>query len=181
MVPEGARAHVTQCRERVSVVGQCASVLASMLLAASSAAHPPPCAPAVELDDYFGDILAVITDIEGAIVRGLEERVVATEPLLLGVAARMAELDVIAAFAEVSQDGRFTRPKMVEESVILVKGARHPLQELTVRQSPAQRPPPRPAHQPFRHRRRTAVALARPRHALPMLTRDITGRHFQSQ
>ena len=85
-----------------------------------------------DLDAYYGDIAGVIADLEVTIVRQLEERVRAYEPLLLAVGARLAELDVLAAFAEVAADHRYTRPRVVEDNVLFVKAARHPLAELTV-------------------------------------------------
>jgi len=85
-----------------------------------------------ELDEYLGDIAAVIADLEASIVRQLEERVLEQEALLLTVAARLAEVDVLMAFADVSLDYRYVRPRLVADNVLYVKGARHPLQELTV-------------------------------------------------
>ena len=85
-----------------------------------------------EIDTFFGDIATVIADLEGSIVRQLESQVLQYENLLQGVGGRLAELDVLAAFSETSQDFRYVRPKMVDDNVLLVKNARHPLQELTV-------------------------------------------------
>ena len=85
-----------------------------------------------QLDEYFGDIAGVIADLEASIVRQLEEKVLEYEQLLLTVGQRLAELDVLASFAEVCQDYRYVRPRIREDPVLLVKGARHPLQELTV-------------------------------------------------
>jgi hypothetical protein len=85
-----------------------------------------------ELDAYFGDITGVISDLETSILRQLEERVLRYETLLLAVGGRLAELDALAAFAEVAGDFKYVRPLVVEENVLIVKGARHPLAELTV-------------------------------------------------
>lgn len=85
-----------------------------------------------ELDGYFGDIAGVISDLESSILRQLEEKVLEYEGLLLTVGQRLAEVDVLTSFAEVSQDYRYVRPRIRDEPVLLVKGARHPLQELTV-------------------------------------------------
>lgn len=117
------------------------------------------------LDEYLGDISAVIADLEASIVRQLEEALLAHERLLLTVGARLAEVDVLLSFAAVSLDYRYCRPRLVPvatggsgsaaagagadsssggsggasassaaagSAVLYVKGARHPLQELTV-------------------------------------------------
>lgn len=119
------------------------------------------------LDEYLGDIAAVIADLEASIVRQLEEALLAHERLLLTVGARLAEVDVLLSFAAVSLDYRYCRPRLVPvgtssgaggaggagdsgsggsggassavsgsaaagSAVLYVKGARHPLQELTV-------------------------------------------------
>ena len=85
-----------------------------------------------ELDEYLGDIAGVIADLEASIIRQLEDKVLEYEGGLVRVAQRLAELDVLASFAEVCQDYRYVRPRLHDEPVLLVKGARHPLQELTV-------------------------------------------------
>jgi hypothetical protein len=85
-----------------------------------------------ELDAYFGDVAGVVGDLEASIVRQLEGKLLEYEGLLATVGQRLAELDVLASFAEVAQDYRYVRPRLVDEPVLLVKGARHPLQELTV-------------------------------------------------
>lgn len=85
-----------------------------------------------ELDDYFGDLKGIISDIERSILTQLTDRVVEHESLLLAVGERLSQLDVLAAFAEVAADHRYTRPRVVEDNVFFVKGARHPLAELTV-------------------------------------------------
>jgi DNA mismatch repair ATPase MutS len=79
------------------------------------------------------------------------------EATLLTLGFRLAEADVLCSFAEVSQvinvalnhihglihdqstapllnvqDYNYVRPSMVADNVLFVKGARHPLQELTV-------------------------------------------------
>jgi DNA mismatch repair protein MSH5 len=80
----------------------------------------------------FGDVAAVIADLEASIARQLEDKVLEYEHVLLAAGTRLAELDVLAAFAEVAQDYGYVRPRMVSDNVLFVKGARHPLQELTV-------------------------------------------------
>ena len=80
----------------------------------------------------LGDITAAISDLEASIVRQLEELVLTHEATLLTLGFRLAEADVLCSFAEVSQDYNYVRPSMVVDNVIFVKGARHPLQELTV-------------------------------------------------
>ena len=85
-----------------------------------------------ELDAYFGDLSGVIADVEAAIVRQLEDKVLEFEVLLHTVGQRLAEVDVLMSFAEVSLDFSYCRPTIVPQPVLLVKAARHPLQELCV-------------------------------------------------
>lgn len=87
------------------------------------------CAPIVQ---YFGDIVAVIHDLQASIIRQLEDKVLQFEAMLLCVRDRLAELDVLMSFAEVSQDYHYCRPVMTPENVIYAKNARHPLQEVVV-------------------------------------------------
>jgi DNA mismatch repair ATPase MutS len=75
----------------------------------------------------FGDITGVIRDLEGSIVRQLEQRVVEHESLLFCVGARLAELDVLASFAEAAKQSQYIRPIITPEPVLVVKAARHPL------------------------------------------------------
>ena len=85
-----------------------------------------------ELDRDIGDVAAVAADIEAAICRQLEDRLLEQELLLLTVGARLAEVDVLAAFAEVAAERRYCRPQLVDDAVVFARQARHPLQELTV-------------------------------------------------
>lgn len=88
---------------------------------------------AIELDEHWGDPTTMISDLEGRFVRELEDIVLGGYADRLTLAGcRLAELDALCSFADCAGDHNYTRPRMVEDPVILAKGARHPLQELTV-------------------------------------------------
>jgi DNA mismatch repair protein MSH5 len=76
--------------------------------------------------------VGIIRDLEASIIRQLEQKVLEFETQLADLGVRLSEIDVLASFAEVSQDYKYVRPKLVAEPLLLVKGARHPLQEITV-------------------------------------------------
>ena len=84
------------------------------------------------LDADVGDIAAITTDLEAAVCRALEDRLLEQESALLAASARLAEVDVLAAFAEVAVERRYCRPELVEDAVLFARHSRHPLQELTV-------------------------------------------------
>ena len=89
------------------------------------------------LDEDFGDIASTIADIQSAIIRQLEERVLDDQTLLLIVGARISEIDVLASFASASRDFGYCRPTLIagegeggeRTSRIIAVAARHPLQE----------------------------------------------------
>jgi DNA mismatch repair protein MSH5 len=85
------------------------------------------------LDAYFGRLDENLQEIEGGLVRQLEDKVVAEhQKLFYEISKRLGELDAYMSFAEVSAAGGYARPKIVKESVLYVKNARNPLQELAL-------------------------------------------------
>jgi DNA mismatch repair protein MSH5 len=88
------------------------------------------------LDEEFDGLVAAIRDEEANLTRQLEAKVVQEHgPALCELGAQLTSLDVLASLAEVSCDNGWTRPTMVATSVMLVKGARHPLQEIAAERS----------------------------------------------
>ena len=87
----------------------------------------------VTLDAYFGRLDENLHDIESGLVRQLEDKIVAEhQRLFYAISKRLGELDALMSFAEVSAAGGYARPKIVKESVLYVKNARNPLQELAL-------------------------------------------------
>ncbi|MGB4621482.1 MAG: DNA mismatch repair protein MutS [Kiritimatiellia bacterium] len=60
----------------------------------------------------------------------LREQVVAATPEIQQTAAAIAELDVLATFAERALTCRYVRPKMTEDGPLVIRDGRHPVIEL---------------------------------------------------
>lgn len=69
-------------------------------------------------------------DLELQILGQLRQRVAEASPQILGVARALAELDWLAALAEVAVRHRYTRPVVDASTVIEITGGRHPVVEL---------------------------------------------------
>ena len=67
--------------------------------------------------------------LEREIFETLLERVDAASEALLAAASAIAEIDVYAALAQVAAERRYVRPDVVDERVIDVESARHPVVE----------------------------------------------------
>lgn len=85
-----------------------------------------------ELDEQFGDIYGRILDMEIEIIQGLGERVLEHEELLNLTSDICGEIDSFAALAQGAKQYNLSRPRVVEENVLDIRGGRHILQELTV-------------------------------------------------
>ncbi|RUS88484.1 hypothetical protein EGW08_003742, partial [Elysia chlorotica] len=83
-----------------------------------------------ELDAQLGDIQLEISDMEVNILHGLQSAVLENSEVLLDVMDMSAELDCLMALAACASEFAYTRPKLVQEEVINIKGGRHPLQEM---------------------------------------------------
>lgn len=84
------------------------------------------------LRDLESRILAANEDArtrEAALFAALVEAVVEDRPHLCAVADAMAELDVLASFAEIAVEARWSRPRVIEGLAFKVKGGRHPVVE----------------------------------------------------
>ncbi len=82
------------------------------------------------LDDTLGDLRSDISAETEAVMRQVEEVVLAREGLIQGVADVMASLDVIMALGAVSKERNFVQPEIVEQPMLAIQGGRHPLHEL---------------------------------------------------
>ncbi|MGL4651650.1 MAG: DNA mismatch repair protein MutS, partial [Caldilineaceae bacterium] len=76
-------------------------------------------------------------ELEQALFRALSAEVASYAPLLLDLAAFLAELDVAAALAEVALLRRYVRPQVDEGPAILISGGRHPVVELALHEAGA--------------------------------------------
>ncbi|KAJ6121588.1 hypothetical protein N7512_004053 [Penicillium capsulatum] len=85
-----------------------------------------------ELDQKLGDIYNLICDKEIDIVYDLAQRVLQYEKVLVEASDVCGELDSLLALTHAASFYKLTRPRMVPDNIIKIKGGRHLLQELTV-------------------------------------------------
>lgn len=84
------------------------------------------------LDSEIGDISSDIADIQKAILLGLEEEVVQCELDIVALYHTLAELDAYISLGEIAIQYNLVKPHIVEDTILVIKGGRHLLQELTV-------------------------------------------------
>jgi DNA mismatch repair protein MutS len=85
-----------------------------------------------ELKEYEALILNAeerLVELETTLFRALCGEIAQYATRLLDTAQRLAELDVHAALAEVAVRQRFVRPEFAEDSVLEIRGGRHPVVE----------------------------------------------------
>ncbi|KAE8401294.1 muts domain V-domain-containing protein [Aspergillus pseudonomiae] len=85
-----------------------------------------------EMDEKLGDIYGLICEKEIEIVYELAQKVLQYEKVLLEASDICGHIDSLLAMSQAASFYRLTRPKLVRENVISIKGGRHILQELTV-------------------------------------------------
>lgn len=86
----------------------------------------------VEMDHDLGDLYAAICDLEIEISYDLAQTVLEDEMLLVTISDLCGKLDCLLALTHVAIQYRLTRPVLVDENVIEIKGGRHLLHELAV-------------------------------------------------
>ena len=84
------------------------------------------------LDESIGDIHARLLDRQKDLLLEVECEVLECEYHFLQLAVILECLDAIISLGSIAKERNYTRPEIVEESVVIVKAGRHPLQELTV-------------------------------------------------
>ena len=88
-----------------------------------------------EMKEYEALVLNAeerIHEIELRLFRELCERLGASSPRLLGAARSLAELDVLAAFAETAALGGYVCPEVLADDVLDIQDGRHPVVEHTL-------------------------------------------------
>ncbi|GHJ87580.1 hypothetical protein NliqN6_3982 [Naganishia liquefaciens] len=83
-----------------------------------------------QLDETLGDLLGQYSDRVVDILADLAACVRDLEPALLAAEEVVAELDCTLALAQTSQTFGLTRPRMVADNVLWIKGGRHMLYEM---------------------------------------------------
>ncbi|KAI0031053.1 DNA mismatch repair protein MutS [Vararia minispora EC-137] len=85
-----------------------------------------------DLDKHLGDLYPSIVDRELEIIQVVQEGVMRYAEAMSTACDICAELDCLLCFAEASNAFGYQRPQMSEDSVLVVKAGRHPLQEQVV-------------------------------------------------
>lgn len=85
-----------------------------------------------EMDQDLGDLYASICDIEIELSYDLAQRVLVDEQLLVSASDLFGELDSLLALAHGAVEHKLTRPMIVVQNIIEIKGGRHILQEMAV-------------------------------------------------
>jgi DNA mismatch repair protein MSH5 len=85
-----------------------------------------------QLDNELGDIHSAIADLESAIIRDVEAKLLKMKHELIVSSITIAEFDCLIAFATSASQFNLVRPTIVDEKVINIKNGRHPLQALCV-------------------------------------------------
>lgn len=85
------------------------------------------------MDEHYGDLYGAITDIEVEVLHGLQSELMNCKNLLLTCGRLFSELEVLTAFARVSQIYNYTEPEIVDDECQLsIEKGRHPLYESLV-------------------------------------------------
>ncbi|KAI1716017.1 mutS domain V domain-containing protein [Ditylenchus destructor] len=82
-----------------------------------------------KLDEEIGDIKMHIIDLETTITLRLENLVIQRSGLIFRALDALAILDCLTSLAAVAREYNWTRPRFVDESVIDITMARHPIAE----------------------------------------------------
>ncbi len=87
-----------------------------------------------ELEAKLSSADGQIVQLERQLFEELRQQLQPYAPLVLQLAQALAELDVLANFAELAQRHNYVRPELLEQdSLISIKGARHPVVEQYLR------------------------------------------------
>lgn len=85
------------------------------------------------MDEHFGDIHAIISDLEIEILQEFQSVVLNSKCFLFQVGECFAELEVLVGFARASEIHNYVKPEIEEqEGIIDIKKGRHPLYESAV-------------------------------------------------
>ncbi|MGN6361998.1 MAG: DNA mismatch repair protein MutS, partial [Thermomicrobiales bacterium] len=87
-----------------------------------------------ECEARISDAESRITTVEDAIYARLLDDLAESAPRLLAVAAASAQLDVLAAFAEVADQRGYTRPALDTSTALHIRAGRHPTVEAALEQ-----------------------------------------------
>ncbi|WWC57496.1 uncharacterized protein I303_100028 [Kwoniella dejecticola CBS 10117] len=83
----------------------------------------------VDLDNHYGDIYVMMTNLEVEIIQDLNEELQSHEPIINAAVDVIAELDCLLAFAKAAQTFSLVRPKMTTDTTLQIHQGRHLLYE----------------------------------------------------
>jgi DNA mismatch repair protein MSH5 len=89
------------------------------------------CSITHEMDDSIGDIKNDLLDYQKRILRAIEEELLDKETQLHQLSSALGELDALISLGQIALERQYVRPEISDESTIIIKGGRHPLQEMT--------------------------------------------------
>ena len=85
-----------------------------------------------ELDQSIGDIKSLISDRRKALMLGLEDLVLDAEQQLQQLSTVVSTIDALISLGTLAVEQSLVCPEIADDPVILIKGGRHLLQQLTV-------------------------------------------------
>ena len=85
-----------------------------------------------EMDEEIGDIKSKIIDRQRSITIDIEECLLDIEYQLQQLSLELASLDALISLGTIAIQHNLVKPEIVADPVVVVKGGRHMLQELTV-------------------------------------------------
>jgi DNA mismatch repair protein MSH5 len=84
------------------------------------------------MDSSFGDIKNDILDLQKQILISVEEAILNQEVYIYSMASSFSMIDATLSLAKFAIEKRLCRPQLIDDTVLVIKGGRHLLQELTV-------------------------------------------------
>lgn len=84
------------------------------------------------MDNAFGDIKNDILDLQKQILINVEEEILSNEVYIYSMASSFSIVDATISLAKFAIEKRLCRPQLIDDAVLVIKGGRHLLQELTV-------------------------------------------------
>lgn len=84
------------------------------------------------MDSSFGDIKNDILDLQKQILISVEEAILHQEVYIYSMASSFSIIDATLSLAKFAIEKRLCRPQLIDDTVLVIKGGRHLLQELTV-------------------------------------------------
>lgn len=85
-----------------------------------------------DMDETIGDIKSEILDLQKQCLLDIEEIIINQEVFIFYMSGCIATLDATMSLSLVARENKLIRPNMIDDNILVIKGGRHLLQELTV-------------------------------------------------